>query len=98
MGGHFWGKGAEKRDTMDDDDLDTLLFRDSMMIDVVPVQDIEEIDDEPPRLPFRDPDLSGKLKKTELYCRRGVFLFFPFFFFFFLWFFLLTIVFSSSGN
>jgi hypothetical protein len=44
---------------MDDDDLDTLLFRDSMMIDVVPVNDIEEIDDEPPRLPFRDPDLSG---------------------------------------
>ena len=45
---------------MDDDELDTLLFRESMMLDVAPRE--EEYDDalDPPRLPMRDPDLSAR--------------------------------------
>ena len=44
-----------------DDELDTLLFRESMMLDVSPHEgEYEEEDDEPPRLPLRDPDLSER--------------------------------------
>ena len=49
---------------MDDDELDTLLFRESMMLTVDAHGDSYAHEDEPPRLPLRAPDLSAR--ETEL--------------------------------